>query len=105
MKNFFLVFLLSFLLTGKSHAWTLKGALAHSCGRLLTAHENKWQSHMDIYKQGALGFITAMNFVLNTDAASGIDEDSIYYDVLNYCRKEPLKDVFDAAFNTYQKLK
>ena len=85
--------------------WILKGALAHSCGKMVKAHENNWKPHMDNYKHGVLGFITGMNFAIGKQAGKGIDEDALYYEVLNYCKKNPVHDVFDGAFKTWEKLK
>ena len=76
-----------------------------SCGIVL---ENK---DTDIYKYSITkfvqGYITGRNYERTLDAnkqVKDVDFETLYFATIKYCEDNPIKNLADAATDTYQKL-
>ena len=52
-----------------------------------------------------LGYITARNFEADADVGKGVDNDTIYQMLIEYCTNNPNDDIDDASIFIYESLK
>ena len=81
------------------------GGVAFRCGEMISKIEN---DNSQIQKQrfmlSIMGYISGLNVAFNTQAGKGVWGDSLYYETLNNCKKNPMWSVADATDATYNKL-
>jgi hypothetical protein len=81
-------------------AFRMLGAGTASCGTW-TSWRAQQANHPDhyVFEQWALGFIsgTAYEGAASLDPLSGLDAEAVWAWIDNYCRANPLEEVFDAA--------
>lgn len=52
-----------------------------------------------------LGYVSAMNRANDTSRGEGVDSDTIYSMLLDYCLANPDKDIDDASYDIYSNLR
>ena len=80
-------------------AYTVKGSV--KCPEVVTEDAN--ESYRLANKFWVLGYISARNFVNDSDVAKDVDDDVLYNEVLVFCRNNPTKDMDDAAIELYER--
>ena len=101
MKKFFIIFVLSLLLSVNAKAYTVVGTTP--CGEILSRQNEKLTEESVIFYVS--GYITGRNAESSGIVGRGVDYDSIFWATIKYCKDNPLNDTADAAKNIYLKLK
>ena len=84
-------------------AWSAKGG--KSCGFVISKHEDDSLLNRTVLVSRLNGYITGRNYETNGRVGKGVDNDSLYYALLKYCRENPLKSNIDAEQYIYEQLK
>ena len=102
MKKLFIVFLLTSNLLQTANAAEIRGA--PSCGTWI--EERPQQNFRAISVEAWLvGFLSGIAAASNEDILHGTDNASLFLWMNNWCRANPLKDVFDGATALTRELK
>ena len=95
VKGYLVALILLVVTPAYAGEYLLKGAGAHPCSHFLdTSSDPVLRSQ---WKQWLNGFISGANLANSLSKGDGIDESAFVYEVKNYCEKNPMKDVGDAA--------
>ena len=104
MKKILPIVTLSLVLSWNSNAeYTAIGFV--SCGDVITSDKNNNKTVRYQVSDWVKGYITGRNYPRGKKPEADIDADSLFYEVLNYCKKYPLKDTALAAEKIYKDLK
>ena len=101
MKKITGILIILFFYNNVAFSFTAKGVLAKDCGSFWIAFKDSDKYILNLYTQGISGFITGLNYANNTRAGHNIDGNMLTAVALDYCKKNPMKNVFDAALHTY----
>jgi hypothetical protein len=94
--------ILFLVVNSPSFAYTVKGAGNESCSTLLREDSGaNSDSNRFIYAHWITGYVTALNRVNNAQKGKGIDPFAFYYEVKNYCERNPQNIVEDATYWVY----
>ena len=102
MKKFLGIVVLGLLWCNVGFAWLSKGKV--SCGTIISSHEDDPETTQMMVLH-INGYITGRNYETNGRVGKGVDNDSLYYALLKYCRENPLKSNIDAEQYIYEQLK
>ena len=81
------------------------GGVAFRCGEMISKIENDDpQIAKERFTLSIMGYISGLNAAFNTQVGKGIGGESLYYETLNNCKKNPLWSVAKASDATYNKL-
>lgn len=80
--------------------YTVKGSV--TCSGIL--NEDSHEHYREYNKWWLLGYFTARNYIDQSSAGLGIEDDNIYSMAIAFCRSNPDKDWDDAAIHTYDLL-
>ena len=97
MKKLVIIFLLCFS-TGLFADYLIKGSGHHGCADLIS---NDHSQAKEQYKQWLLGYVSGLNLATQQKKGEGINEDGIYYLVLNHCKQNPLENISGVAKKIY----
>ena len=103
MKKFLAALVMSLFLTNFAYSYTAKGVV--SCGTIISKEKEAPLITKGMMTAYLNGYITGRNYETNESVGKGVDNDSIFYAILKYCRDNPLKKNLDAAEYIYKKLK
>ena len=103
MKKLSLIFLLALMWCNVGFAYTAKGSV--SCGTVISSYKKNAVLTDGMMTAYVNGFLTGRNYETNGNVGKGVDNESIFYALLKYCRENPLKDNVDAAEYIYRELK
>ena len=86
-----------------SHAYTILGL--YECGEILKddRKDDKVSAHQT--KSYIQGYITGRNYYEDVTITKSAKAESLYYAVIKFCKKNPLKDIEDAAKHIYNQLR
>tara|TARA_B100001123_G_C15030647_1_gene915248 strand:+ start:88 stop:423 length:336 start_codon:yes stop_codon:yes gene_type:complete len=81
------------------------GGVAFRCGEMISKIENdNSQIQKERFILSIMGYISGLNAAFNTQAGKSVGGESLYYETLNNCKKNPLWNVAEATDATYNKL-
>ena len=104
MKKILGIVVLGMLMSWNANAtYTAIGFI--DCGDVITADKNNNKTVRYQVSDWVKGYITGRNYPNKQKPSKDIDADSLFYKVLNYCKKNPLKDTAQAAETIYEVLK
>ena len=103
MKKILTIVFLYLLLINYSNA-TYQALGAVSCGDVITSDKNNNKSARYQISDWMRGYITGRNYP-NVKKGKNLNDDAIFYEILNYCKKNPLHNTPEAAEIFYNKLK
>ena len=103
MKKILSIIVLGLLLSSNTYA-EYQGVGAVYCGDIITADKNNNQAVRYQVSDWMKGYITGRNYP-NKLKGEKIRGEAIFYETLNYCKKNPLHDTVKAAEFIYSKLK
>ena len=102
MKKLLEILIIVLFFNNVAFSFTAKGTLAMDCGSFWSAFKGPDKYILDLYTQGISGFITGLNYSNNTRVGYNADAKMLTSIALDYCNKNPMKNVFDAALYTYE---
>lgn len=100
MKKY--LFLLLIFLSSNVNAYVVKGTGASSCGTYIEDQNSQVLSQINIH--WVLGYITGYNMSTNKNIGGETDVPAISQYLLNYCEKNPLDELEDAAYDLIKAL-
>ena len=103
MKKILWIIVLSLVLNASSHA-EYQSVGAVSCDGIITADKNNNKTVRYQISDWMKGYITGRNYP-NGLKGESIRGEGLFYEVLNYCKKNPLHATPQAAEIIYNKLK
>ena len=103
MKKLFLFIFLSLIFCNVGFSYTIKGSV--SCGTIISSYDSEPALTNGMMTAFINGYFTGRNYEIDGDVGSGIDNDSMFFALLKYCRENPLKKNYHAAEHIFQKLK
>lgn len=93
--------LMIFLATASAHAALSLGV--QSCGVFVEDYDKEgWERTANV--AWLAGFISGYNAATNSDIGRGVNIRSIDLHVYNFCKKNPLKDTYDAVADVIKNL-
>lgn len=101
-KRYLLIFFIAMFISIPANSMIV-GFGAASCGEMISDDKGDNDLLPRGYRSWIQGYVSAMNNHLGADRYSDID--SMYYQVLKYCKDNPLDMVADGVIDLYKKLK
>jgi len=101
-KKFLLFILISLFITNFSYASTVTGY--YQCGNVIKMDEDKNDFMKHRMVGWFMGFYSGANWSNDFNTDNTLDDDSIYYAMIKYCKENPLKDTADGSVEIYNKL-
>ena len=103
MRKILSIVFLYFLSTNYSYA-TYQASGAMSCGDIITIDKNNNKTGRYQVSDWMRGYITGRNYPSGLKG-NNLNDDAIFYEILNYCKRNPLHDTPQAGEIFYNKLK
>jgi len=91
------VFSVGVIAADANGSYTVYGAGATTCGTVI---KNSRNGTIDVYESSWLnGYLTGINFMVDglNDISGGVDNNGRALWIYNYCKKNPLNDLSNAA--------
>lgn len=104
--RFLIVIILVFTFS-KANAGYIKGLGANQCGKVISTVEEGEKQNIEwvnmMYTAWIQGYLSGLDDDKpnNNSRLKGVHKDSLFYAVLNRCKAEPLKDLYEATEYVY----
>ena len=91
-----------FLLSG-SYSYGYWGAGDVTCDQIISGHDNTNKAGRFQVIDWMNGYITGRNIETKSNKGKDLGDESLYYAVLNFCKKNPLRSLVIAAEYIYER--
>ena len=99
IKKTILFLLFLFFSFSVALGYNVTGAGHRTCGSMIDEDRKDNKIGIALKKSWIMGFISGLNF--GYDSSKNPDRQAVYYAVLNYCKKNPLKMIAESVVYVY----
>jgi len=100
-KLLLILMMVSFAGVNTAKAWWVTGQGAISCGKVISNTKKYPEEMKEFYLSWMQGYISGLNYGLDSNKGKINDHDAIWYAVMNRCHEKPLTDLYEAIFWVY----